>query len=124
MGIFNSLSFDWQARRYVETSMSFFILNGLAFPPPDNTPWKRIGKLAAELSCVDARFVDFADAADVDFGPLPESARSDKRAEIDALVAHAYGLAVDELSFVFTDFTERAVSPAYRRQVLEKFEGL
>ena len=29
-----------------------------------------------------------------------------------------------ELRFIFTDFTENAVSPAYRRQVLEKFEGL
>ena len=42
----------------------------------------------------------------------------------DALVARAYGLTIDELRFIFTDFTENAVSPAYRRQVLEKFEGL
>ena len=48
----------------------------------------------------------------------------DMRAEIDALVASACGLAVDELRFTFTDFTENAVSPAYRRQVLEKFDGL
>ena len=46
------------------------------------------------------------------------------RAEIDALVAHAYGLTEDELRSIFTDFTENAVSPAYRKQVLEKFEGL
>ena len=46
------------------------------------------------------------------------------RADVDALVARAYGLTVDELRFVFTDFTENAVSPAYRRQVLEEFEGL
>ena len=41
-----------------------------------------------------------------------------------APVARAYGLTIDELRFIFTDFTENAVSPAYRRQVLEKFEGL
>ena len=42
----------------------------------------------------------------------------------DAPVARAYGLTIDELRFICTDFTENAVSPAYRRQVLEKFEGL
>ena len=57
-------------------------------------------------------------------GLLTEAQRNDMRAEIDALVASACGLAVDELRFTFTDFTENAVSPAYRRQVLEKFDGL
>ena len=44
------------------------------------------------------------------------------RAEIDALVARAYGLTEDELSFIFKDFTENAVTPVYRRLVLEKFK--
>ena len=46
------------------------------------------------------------------------------RAEIDALVAHAYGLTADELRFIFTDFTQNAVPQMYRDQVLEKFESL
>ena len=46
------------------------------------------------------------------------------RAEIDALVARAYELTEDELRFIFTDFTENAVSPAYRAQVLAKFKSL
>ena len=46
------------------------------------------------------------------------------RAEVDALVAQAYGLTEDELRFIFTDFTENAVPQAYRDLVLEKFEGL
>ena len=46
------------------------------------------------------------------------------RAEIDALVARAYGLTEDELSFIFTDFTENAVSPAYRHLVVEKFKAV
>ena len=32
------------------------------------------------------------------------------RAEIDALVAHAYGLTEDELRCIFTDLTETSVS--------------
>ena len=37
-------------------NLNYFILNMLTFPPPDNTPWQRIGELAARLSCVDKRF--------------------------------------------------------------------
>ena len=124
LGVFNSTPFDWQARRSVETTLNYFILNSLTFPPPDNTPWERIGRLAARLSCVDERFAEFAEEAGVECGQLTDGQRSDMRAEIDALVARAYDLTVDELRFIFTDFTENAVSPAYRRQVLEKFEGL
>lgn len=124
LGVFNSIPFDWQARRSVEATLNYFILNGLAFPSPDNTPWKRIGTLAARLSCVDERFAAFAEEVGVECGPLAESERRDKRAEIDALVARAYGLTEDELRFIFTDFTENAVSTAYRHLVIEKFEGL
>ena len=119
----DSLAFDWIARRYVETNLNYFILNMLTFPPPDNTSWQRIGRLATRLSCVDERFAEFAEEAGVECGPITDAQRNDKRAEIDALVAHAYGLTEDELRFMFTDFTENAVSPAYRQLVLEKFEN-
>ncbi len=122
LGLLNSLPFDWQSRRYVELHLNFYVLNMLCFPIWDNTPWQRIGELAARLSCVDERFADFAEEASVEYGPLTEAERSDKRAEIDALVAQAYGLTEDELSFIFNDFTENAVTPAYRRLVLEKFK--
>ena len=121
LGTLNSVPFDWIARRYVETNINYFILNMLTFPPADNTPWESIGKLAARLSCVDDRFAEFAAEAGVDYGPLTEAERNDKRAKIDALVAHAYGLTDDELRFIFTDFTENAITPAYRELTLEKF---
>ena len=124
LGAINSLPFDWMARRYVETNLNYFILNMLTFPPRDNTPWQRIGELAARLSCVDRRFAKFAAEAGVECGPLTDGQQNDMRAEVDALVARAYGLTEDELRFIFTDFTENAISPAHRRQVLEKFEGL
>ena len=120
----NSLAFDWISRRYVELHMNFYVLNMLSFPPQDNTPWQRIGSLAARLSCIDDRFAEFAAEAGVECGPLTDAQRHNLRAEIDALVARAYGLTEDELRFIFTDFTENAVPPAYRQQVLEKFERL
>ena len=96
LGVFNSTPFDWQARRSVETTLNYFILNSLTFPPPDNTPWEQIGRLAARLSCVDERFAEFAEEAGVECGQLTDGQRSDMRAEIDALVARAYDLTVDE----------------------------
>ena len=124
LGTLNSISFDWIARRYVETNLNFFILNMLTFPPTDNTPWESIGSLAARLSCVDERFAEFAAEASVECGPLTDAESNEKRAEIDALVARAYGLTDDELRFIFTDFTENAVTSGYRQLVSEKFEGL
>ena len=122
VGIFNSIPFDWQARRSVETTLNYFILNGLTLPPGDNVPRQRIGSLAARLSCVDERFADFAAEAGVLYGPILHAEQDNMRAEIDALVAHAYGLSEDELRFVFTDFTDNAVPRSYRDLVITKFE--
>lgn len=120
LAVLNSIPFDWLARRYTESHLTYFILNSLTFPPPEDIPWERIGSLAARLSCVDDRFAGFAAEAGVECGPLTDAERSDMRAEIDALVARAYGLTADELRFIFGDFTVRAVSTAYREQVLSK----
>ena len=124
LGVFNSVCFDWFARRYVETSVSFFLLNMLCFPRWDNTEWPRIGTLAARLSCVDERFADFADEAGVEYGELSKAEHDDMRAEIDALVAQGYELNVDDLRFIFTDFTLGAVPEHYRDLVVAKFEAL
>ena len=122
LGILNSIPFDWIARRYVETNLNFFILNMLNIPPSGNIPWKRIGSIAARLSCTDNRFADFAHEAGVECGPLSQEDSDQLRAQIDALVAHAYELTADELRFVFTDFTENAVPQSYRDLVVSKFE--
>ena len=124
LGVLNSLPFDWMARRHVEEHVNFFILNMLCLPKWEDTDWQRIGELAARLSCIDERFADFAAEAGVEWGPLGDGERTAVRAEIDALVARSYGLIAGELEFVFTDFTETAVSPAYRERVMAAFEAL
>lgn len=102
--------------------MSFAIVNGLPMPrnPGRST---RIAELAARLSCVEERYAEFAREVGVDYGPLPPDERSDMEAEIDALVAHAYGLSENDLYVIFRDFTERAVPPAYRQRVIEHYRS-
>lgn len=124
LGIMNSLPFDWQARRFVETSVAFYILEGLAIPPLDDPTFDAIARAAARLSCPDERFADFAAATGVEVGPLPAGERDALRAEIDARVARAWGLDAADLETVFADFTLDAVPEAYRERVRERFARL
>ena len=115
VGMMNSLVFDWQARRFVETSLNFFILEGLRLPELSPSTFDQIAHAAARLSCTDERFIDFAGAAGVECGPIDSDARTGLRVEIDACVAHSWGLTVDELDLVFEDFTAAAVSSIIAR---------
>lgn len=124
LGVMNSLPFDWQARRFVETAMNFFIVNMLCLPPPDTTDIEAIASRAARLSCVDDRFAGFAEACGVDCGPLDPDERDRLRAEIDALVARAYGLTDADLEVVFSDFTQNAAPEPYRDLVRRAFQEL
>jgi hypothetical protein len=121
LGLMNSLTFDWQARRFVETNINIFILEGLRVPRLDDRTYERIARAAARLSCPDERFAEFAQATDVEVGPLTQEERDELRAEIDALVAHAYGLDTDDLETILIDFTFDAVPESYRERVREKF---
>lgn len=124
LGVLNSLPFDWQARRYVETAMNFFILNMFGLPPPDETDLDAIAERAARLSCPDERFADFAEGCRVDLGQLTQSDCDRLRAEIDALVARAYRLSAADLEVIFADFTQNAVPDAHRALVREAFDQL
>ena len=124
LGVFNSVVFDWQARRHISLGLSHFILKMLRFPRVDQTPWHRIGKLAARLSCVDDRFADFAEEAGVECGPQSDGERDDQRAEIDALVAHAYGLTKDETAFLFEDYPAGAYTDGFKELVIAKYDSV
>lgn len=120
LAVLNSLSFDWLARRRVENKMAFGILNALPVPML-GAHGDRIIDLAGRLSFVDDRFADFATRARVTGWPLPPGERIAAEAEIDALVAHAYGITEDDLGVVFNDFNEQAVSTAHRDLLIQRF---
>ena len=124
LGIMNSLPFDWQARRFVELHVSFFILEGLRLPALSDDDFRAISRAAARLSAVDDRFADFAEATGVDYGHLNDTDRRELRVDIDARVARAWNLTTADLQVIFRDFTEDAVTPAYRAALVRRLEEL
>ena len=124
LAILNSLPFDWQARRYVEINLNFFILEGLIVPDLSEDDFAAIADAAARLSAVDDRFADFAAATGVPCGPLSDTERERLRIEIDARVACAWDLTSDDLKVMFEDFTSRAVPAPYRTALLHRLEEL
>jgi hypothetical protein len=125
LGIMNSLPFDWQARRCVEINMNFFVLEGLTVPDLQGLDLRTIGRSAAQLSCPDDRFQDFAAAIGVEVGgPLTEGERLQLRVEIDCLIARAWALSEEDLNLMLSDFTLNAVTTDYRQALIARFREL
>ena len=124
LAILNSLAFDWQARRFVEIHLNFFVLEGLRVPDLDDATFDAVARASAQLSCPDERFAGFAAATGVEVGLLDDEQRAVLRADIDARVARAWGLSAKELEVVFRDFTLDAVPTAYRERVRVRFAEL
>jgi hypothetical protein len=108
LGILSSLSLDWYSRRFVELSMNYHILN--AFPVPRPAPADalrdRVVTLSGRLAAVLPAFRAWAKAVGVSCGKLPKPERDDMINELDALVAHLYGLSERQLRHIFQTFHE------------------
>jgi hypothetical protein len=106
LGVLSSIPLDWYARRFVELTMSFGIFNSFPIPRPnpDATLRQRVIQLSGRLAAIDDRYADWADAVGVDYGPLDEDTRQEKIYELDAVVAHLYGLSRDHVEVIFETF--------------------
>ena len=120
LAVMNSLPFDWQARRFVEINLNFFILEGLVVPDLSDEDFEAVADDAARLSCVDERFAEAAEAMGMEPGPLPDDERERLRVEIDARVARSWRLTPDDLAVLLADFTLDAVPTDYRRALTER----
>jgi hypothetical protein len=108
LGVLSSIPLDWYARRFVETHLNFFVFNPLPIPRPPRSSklWLRVVALAGRMAAIDDRFAEWAAKVGVTCGPLTEAKRNDHIAELDAVVAHLYGLTADQLRHVFETFHE------------------
>ena len=108
LGLMSSLPLDWYARRFVETHLTFFVLNPFPVPRPgpDSPLRERVIALAGRLASPDDRFSDWAGRLGVACGPLDADQKRDHIRELDAVVAHLYGLTEPQLVHIFETFHE------------------
>jgi len=108
LGVVSSLPLDWYARRVVETHVNFHVLKPFPIPRPgrEDRLWRRVVELAGRLAAVDRRFAKWAKAVGVECGPLDEGTWFEMVCELDAVVAHLYGLEEKHLRHVFETFHE------------------
>ena len=107
LGVLSSVSLDWFARRIIEINVSFYLLEAFPIPRPrfgsDKTD--RVVEIAGRLSAVDDRYTSWANQVGVPVGSVKtESEKSELIAELDAVVAHLYGLDVADLETIWDTF--------------------
>ncbi len=108
LGLMSSLPLDWYARRFVETHLTFFVLNPFPVPRPgaDSPLRKRVIALAGRLASLGDRFADWAARLGVVCDPLDAGEKQDHIRELDAVAAHLYGLTESQLIHIFETFHE------------------
>lgn len=108
LGVLSSIPLDWYARRFVEVNLNFFILNPFPVPRPSRNEahWQRVVALAGRLAAPDRRFAEWAKAVGVDCGKINEGEKEDMIFELDAVVAHLYGLSDKQLVQIYETFHE------------------
>lgn len=107
LGVLSSIPFDWYARRFVELGLSYGILNSFPVPIRDAVSGiqQRVVEVAGRLAAVDSRYKDWAVQVGVPVGSVKDdAAKEELLAELDALVAHLYGLDDDDLQHVYATF--------------------
>ncbi len=106
LGVISSIIFDWYMRRLVELHLKFYILEAAPIPAVDESDNRRSRLIdrAGRLAAVDERFSDWAAAVGVPVGSVSEEEKPLLEAELDALVAHLYGLSREHVIHIFETF--------------------
>jgi hypothetical protein len=126
LGVLSSIPLDWLARRTVEVNLTYHILNG--FPVPrtalDDVRLTRVIEIAGRLAAVDERFSEWAAAVGVPVGSVSEEEKPLLEAELDALVAHLYGLSREHVIHIFETFHRGWDYQPRLTSVLEYFDKI
>jgi hypothetical protein len=125
LGILCSIPLDWYSRRFVEIHLNFFILNPFPVPRPPRSSalWQRVVALSGRLAAPDARFAAWASAVGVRHGKLHPDEKVDHIRELDAIVAHLYGLNDHQLQVIYETFHEGWAFEEQLRETLKHFEA-
>ncbi|MCY3660316.1 MAG: hypothetical protein OXG36_15030 [Caldilineaceae bacterium] len=128
LGVLSSMILDWLVRCWVELHLTFYLFNNLPIPDvvsyPPGSSEARVVEIAGRLAALNNHFTDWAREVGVPVGSVnSESEKQDLIHELDACVAHLYGLDEDDLEVLYgtfhanTDYSERhaAVLEHFRR---------
>ena len=126
LGVLSSRVFDWCARRQDETGVSFAVLNVLPVPaPPAGDPIRqRVVEIPGRLAAVDERYEEWAGAIGVPVGSVTEGEKPDLLAELDACVAHLFGLDEDYLRHLYATFHHGCDHEPWTAAVLDHYRQL
>lgn len=110
LGLLNTVSLDWWARRFVDRHVTAPVVNNLPIPDWDDRTISRVAALVAELLRRHGYSILAGGVALGDFplpADVPPGARDvELRDAIDALAAHGYGLTAQDLEVLANDFSE------------------
>ena len=121
LGVLSSMPLDWYARLFISTNnIGFFLLNTFPVPRPDRSHllWKRAVALSGCLASPDSRFANWAKAVGVEYGSLDQKTKDNMIHELDAVVAHLYGLSETQLIHIFDTFHKNPDYYAPRKQAV------
>lgn len=125
LGVLSSIPLDWYARKFVETNFNFFMFYPLPIPEfkPTEKLVARVIKLSGRLAASDKRFAGWAESVGVSYGFLEPEDKQDKIYELDALVAHLYGLSEPQLTHIFETFHQGWSYENHLSEVLKYFHA-
>ncbi|MGM9322239.1 RNA-binding domain-containing protein, partial [Deinococcus aquaticus] len=109
VAVFNSFTYDYVVRYRVQANISMFHLRQVSVPrlTLSDSAFQPIVTAAAKLICTTAEFDDLAKAAGLQGhtdGVTDDAGRAALRAELDARVAHLYGLSESEFTHILGAF--------------------
>jgi hypothetical protein len=125
LGVLNAIPFDWYARLFVEANVNYHILNSLRVPRPgrESALRRRVEEIAGRLAARDERYAGWADTVGVEWGSLGGCEEMELVRELDAVVAHLFGLSREDLAVVFETFHRNWDHEERLEDVLERFES-
>lgn len=109
--LFNSFPFDWLVRQKAATHLSLYILDALPVPQFTGSQLRFLAEAALRLSCNHAAYAAlWQEQTGQCTMPNPDRpvVRRVLRAQIDAVVAKAYGLGRVEYQHILNSFTHRS----------------
>jgi hypothetical protein len=132
LGVMSSITADWWMRCYAESHIEGGAFDALPVPVTDldSGSGSRAVARAGRLACLDDRFAEWAKSVGVSHGPLKSDEKQAKIEELDAIVAHLFGLTPDHLIHIFetfhewTDESQAKVWAARRDRTVAMLRGL